>query len=695
METSFATTSTYQASQRPNRPVLVRQFRQSCTRPSFRLQLLDRGRESPNYTYASQSRREPRRSAQGRITRRARHPLPTLAAQENQSAYSRSDLGPPYAYPLTPSTSGAPTVYQPNPEPDVPKSQKRKTPPHQTAAKSSKKVKRVGPKSDVPPESMNAADGDNGGEGSKPKRVRTGCLTCRERHLKCDEAWPHCQNCRKSNRECKRGIKLNFIDTWCERPPRIMTLHGTKDWKVEFLDESREIADEYIGGMHVYPPLAQAVPTALTRERPREVNSTFNYANNAPAAPPVLPQQPLPPIQGILPDVSYSEPPASQDMGHMYDSSRQNSLQYPIQHSTVNTNTRSSYAPSINSVTMLAPTNNYAPVEHGVSGDDNERREYLDTAEETLFMQVFVEEVGVWMDSMDPLKHFSRLLPSHSLSEPMLLHAFLACGARHLTLINPAYSEDKALHYYDTATSYLLKNLQNPNRDTVICATTAVILNVYEVMSEKALQRMNHIAGARALIKECGWNAKATGVGAACFWLNVGLEVLSCLHFNWQVAWDPDDWQIDMDLSHETHNGREETWTHRMLYIVAKVCNFRSTMPRTMESNPRDEQIRAQHRYEQWTRLKGMADAWNSGIPKTMQPMAFVHPYHSGGKSCFPEVWLIKRTAIVARLFYHTAMLLLSQINPYFSVGVPGEMADLQSRHAQMICGIAAHVKDR
>ena len=544
---------------------------------------------------------------------------------------------------------------------------------------------------------MNAADGENGGESSKPKRVRTGCLTCRERHLKCDEAWPHCQNCRKSNRECKRGIKLNFIDTWCERPPRIVTFHGTKDWKVEFLDESREIADEYTGGMHVYLPLTQPVPTALTRDRPREVNSSFSYGNNAPAAPVVVPQpqQALPPIQGILPDVTYVDPTASQDMGNMFDNSRHNSIQYPMQQSTINTNARSSYAPSVNSVAMLAPMNNYAPVEHRASVDDNERREYLDTAEETLFMQVFVEEVGVWMDSMDPLKHFSRLLPSHSLTEPMLLHAFLACGARHLTLINPAYSEDKALHYYDTATSYLLKNLQNPNRDTVICATTAVILNVYEVMSEKALQRMNHIAGARALIKECGWNAKATGVGAACFWLNVGLEVLSCLHFNWQVAWDPDDWQIDMDLTPETHNGREETWTHRMLYIVARVCNFRSTMPRSVEPNPRDEQIRAQHRFEQWNRLKNMADAWNAGIPKTMQPMAYVNPYHSGGKSCFPEVWLIKRTAIVARLFYHTAMLLLSQINPYFSVGVPGEMADLQSRHAQMICGIAAHVKDR
>jgi hypothetical protein len=326
---------------------------------------------------------------------------------------------------------------------------------------------------------------------------------------------------------------------------------------------------------------------------------------------------------------------------------------------------------------------------------EKEKKEYLDNQEETLFMQVFVEEVGAWMDSMDPHKHFSRLLPFHSLSEPMLLNAFLACGARHLTLVNPAYSEEKALHYYDTATRYLLKNLQNPNRDTVVCATTAVILNVYEIMSERALQRMNHIAGARALIKECGWSAASHGIGAACFWLNVGLEVLSCLHFNWQIAWDPDEWHVDMDFSREMQNGREEVWTHRMLYIVAKVANFRATMPHDAAPTPRDEQIRMQQRHEQWTRLKGMCDAWNDGIPRTMHPMAYLYSYQSSSKSLFPEVWLgNKRTTIVARLFYHTAMLLMAQIHPYYRPDNP-EMAEMQSRHSQMICGIVAHVKDR
>ena len=120
-------------------------------------------------------------------------------------------------------------------------------------------------------------------------------------------------------------------------------------------------------------------------------------------------------------------------------------------------------------------------------------RQYLTSSEEVLFMQVFVEEVGLWMDSMDPLKHFSRILPFYALNNPILLNAFLACGARHLTLVNPAYHEDRALFYYDTATTTLLRCLQNPDRHTHICVIAAVILNVYEIMSEREMQHTNHI----------------------------------------------------------------------------------------------------------------------------------------------------------------------------------------------------------
>lgn len=55
---------------------------------------------------------------------------------------------------------------------------------------------------------------------------------------------------------------------------------------------------------------------------------------------------------------------------------------------------------------------------------------------------------------------------------------------------------------------------------------------------------------------------------------------------------------------------------------------------------------------------------------------------------------LIKRATIVARLFYHTAMCLLSQMNPVMSVE-DAEMHSMQSFQAHQICGIVAHVKDR
>jgi hypothetical protein len=384
--------------------------------------------------------------------------------------------------------------------------------------------------------------------------------------------------------------------------------------QVQFQDESREIASEYKGGLGRYAKLDQQSITP-PREVPVEypvrpmIQDPFGVDNS----------NALPPIH----QTAYSDGSLTvkQESAH----SRQNSRHHS------NAGSDGSY--------MVAPSSaTYSNTDQTVT-PPNESRDMLNQQEEVLFMQVFVEEVGLWMDSMDPNKHFSRLLPFHALGVPMLLNAFLACGARHLTLVNPMYHEDKALFYYDTATTQLLRSLQNPDRDTVVCATTAVILNVYEIMSEKAMQRMNHIAGARALIKECGWNARSTGVGAACFWLNVGMELLSCLHFNWKLAWEPDQWGVDMDFEQETQSGNEELWVHRMLYTVGKIANFRASTPRFQEASPHDEQARREARCAEWTRLRGLCDRWEAKIPRTMQPMAYLHPNQNSSKSAFPEVW--------------------------------------------------------
>jgi hypothetical protein len=520
-------------------------------------------------------------------------------------------------------------------------------------------------------------EGDATPEG-KPKRTRTGCLTCRERHLKCDETKPTCNNCSKSQRECNWGKKLNFLDTTCERNAYLIP-KGT-DYCIAFQDESRIIAGEYVGGREMYPVNEPDDHIPI-------LGHGFDMGPPGGLAAPAPTRQHLPSIQGIASE-SYAQTqhtfgydhPRPQ---HQPQHSRARKFQGRFDMAKVLTLAESNYSnptPSPYTIEQSAsPVPAPAPT-----------RDYLKSQEEVLYMQVFVEEIGIWMDSMDAHKHFSRLLPFHALNEPMLLHAFLACGARHLALVNPKYSEEKALHYYDVATRDLLHSLQDPDRDTILCATTAVILNVYEIMGERALQRMNHIAGARALIKECRWNARSTGIGAACFWLNVGMEILSCLHFNWQVAWDPDEWGIEMDFTPETESGKEEVWTHRILYIVARTCNFRASIPRNADVARQT----LQDRHAEWSRLKDMTDRWNENIPRTMHPMAYLYPGQTISGSAFPEVWLVKRASIVARLFYHTCLVLLAQINPLQGPNEP-EMWTMLEQNSKFICGISAHVKDR
>ncbi|CAI4213052.1 unnamed protein product [Parascedosporium putredinis] len=491
---------------------------------------------------------------------------------------------------------------------------------------------------------------------TKSRRVRTGCLTCRERHLKCDEATPDCMNCRKSSRECKRGVRLNFIDIQVKNPPLLpLPLIG--------LDESRSIASEYLGGLNRYdvlgrrtltPPREAEVETALNLQRQHQQHRRAASSMASMAMPEMS-------MRGSVLTPAYGTPELSHVDGPHTSTTSYGGRKYR-QH-------------------VARWHGDPAPSETALSGD----RAYLNSPEEVYYMQVFVEEVGVWMDSMDKEKHFSRLIPYHSLKSPMLLNAVLACGVKHLTLVNTAYNDEKALFYYDTATTQLLRSLQNPDRNTAECATAAVVLNVYEIMSEKPAARMNHIAGARALIRECGWNAKSTGVGAACFWLNIGMEVLSCLAFNWQTAWDPDQWGVDMDFSPpdgdddpsvtDDQIGKEEIWVQRIFYIVGKIANFRATIPKFQEASPHDEQVRLGNRLAQWQDLKRLCDNWNNACPKTMHPFGYLYPSQTESKSAFPNIWLIKRAAIVGR--------------------ASEEMRAIQLHHAHQVCGIVAHVKDR
>lgn len=58
---------------------------------------------------------------------------------------------------------------------------------------------------------------------------------------------------------------------------------------------------------------------------------------------------------------------------------------------------------------------------------------------------------------------------------------------------------------------------------------------------------------------------------------------------------------------------------------------------------------------------------------------------------------LIKRATVVARMFYHTALIILTQTNPMAAISQQEvvDMQEMQIHNARECCGIIAHVKDR
>lgn len=268
---------------------------------------------------------------------------------------------------------------------------------------------------------------------------------------------------------------------------------------------------------------------------------------------------------------------------------------------------------------------------------------FLGSAEEIHYMQVFVEQVGVWMDSFDPLSHFGQITPYHALKSPMLLNACLACGVKHQAGTSQALTT-KANAYYQTASTSLLRTLSNPDRNMAECATATVILNVYESMSDIPATHMDHIAGARAQIRECGWNAATGGIGSACFWLNIEMEVMNCLIMNWPTTWPPDQWGVDSTICDDEDIesiGNEAIWVHKMFYIMARIANFRAMKANFQELDLLKEGKKQASRRAEWNELKDMCERWDHACPRTMHAIGYLGDGMDSAKSCFPNIWCV------------------------------------------------------
>ncbi|KAL4802374.1 hypothetical protein BDV18DRAFT_65675 [Aspergillus unguis] len=449
---------------------------------------------------------------------------------------------------------------------------------------------------------LSASDADRESDVSvrKRKRVRTGCFTCRDRHLKCDAAQGQCQNCLKSGRRCRRGVRLNFFDTQVSEPPTYIKPPVGNE--VVFRDDSRLIASEYVGGEEMYPS-------------PEEVEDIAR------------------------------------------------------QHSTTMVSSGSD---------LLLPLN---------------RLYNLDDPVALSLMQVFVSEIGPWLDIVDEMKHFTRILPFYAVEDPLLRAAFTACVACY-TLRDQPDGSDERLQPYITAAEILYNSLKDPQRDTAFCAAAAVIVHVMDFLTLGPIETLTHLRGTNHpsyLVRDCQWTTLTSGLSGACTSLSILLELLDCINPVRMISWDPDTWGIDMNFTVQQPSitGNEELWTRRMIYICAKSSDLRLVeMKIDGASTPTDEAQRAQqwHVYSEW------CDRWYAAIPRSMLPLGHVQPWQRNPQSVFPQVWLLGKSAVIAHMLYQITRIMLLETDPlrHERQSVQQE----QEQHAYFVCGIMSNEKN-
>lgn len=160
---------------------------------------------------------------------------------------------------------------------------------------------------------------------------------------------------------------------------------------MSFQDESREIASDYAGGAARYAAFTQDSNSPKSRRTPDSVSSTMSITSVSSAHPTLPPILPLHPV------------PATESTTNVFEDFQ------PKRHRSSDSYAQST-ASDVSSLTATAMN------PHDILSRSPPRqpsRDFLDSQEKTLFMQVFVEEVGLWMDSLDPAKHVSVLRHLH------------------------------------------------------------------------------------------------------------------------------------------------------------------------------------------------------------------------------------------------------------------------------------------
>ncbi|KAK5225501.1 hypothetical protein LTR99_000902 [Exophiala xenobiotica] len=519
------------------------------------------------------------------------------------------------------------------------------------------------------------------------RRGRTGCLTCRRRHLKCDEEKPDCGRCRRTHRECIPDDQITFRNsqkvaargkisslspqikkirvhrdsnevfgadqTWVETPPVLSfideTAHVDAEYRHQQLRNRSEAASdpptpEDLAVAQPGHPTDSPAPAVIEEETEELVRQDLEPV----ATPTYLPELsfliPTGPSVSKLHDGTSHLVHAADDADFVALGLVTSNPSYSIP-----------LISPVASISSLVAGGVRKPSIHSLSPEQPRLQLYgprmrlpFQDAQEAMIFQHFLESLAGQLDITDMQRHFAVDVPERALFCPVLLEALLAFSARHLSRTSN-FDSAIADHHHQACVRLMIPMLDQKElvADETLFAAT-VILRAFEETSESRMgcEPERHLTGtsvfANAQLEFQTWG----GLGHNAFWIYVRQCIYMSLLTQTQLKVDLEGWEerLSFDLGFDETN--DCTWAQRMIWIVAEVvsCCFGNNVV-------------------DWEDLKAKIDKWDSRRPKSFDPILYRPRDFEAGRY-YPEIRLGHPWHVTGMQYYYIARLFLAIYNP-------------------------------
>ncbi|KAL5610201.1 hypothetical protein FOVSG1_004882 [Fusarium oxysporum f. sp. vasinfectum] len=385
---------------------------------------------------------------------------------------------------------------------------------------------------------------------SRGLRTRTGCLTCRKRHKKCDERRPVCGPCTIRSRDCvypETQSSLTSIDE-SETQSGDQLFLGDQDSPAALdLPDSHSNHLATDTGPNIQPSLSAndvsllgVAPQPLTTSTwsPDSAFWTADFAstrwldllaNDAAQADSGFSLAPTPALRE-----GEERPP---DIG---------SLQARL-----------------SQVAEVEPTSWKAGVSPATL-----------SPHEAVLLRHFAEKCALWLDLFHPQRLFSTYVIRLALKDPGLLHAILALAARHRSKLpspsNRTVTDNESIrHYYETL-HYVQEALAYTSyTKSEELLATAIVISSYEMLDESDGRGnwQRHLKGVFWIQRSQDVNGGSGGLRQAVWWAWLRQDIWAafrekrpCLSF----------WVPVQDLSELDQHDLAE----RAIYLLSQAVNY-------------------------------------------------------------------------------------------------------------------------